>query len=944
MKRLLMLTLILALAFSFAFADEATQLLEKDKAAADGGGSGQMLLGRGGPDAFGYLWVDSDEGDGPDYSWIDISANGTEITPWPHGTVDDGYTDPIPMGMTFSYYGVDYSDVVVSTNGWISFVPQTSNYLSNAAIPNSALPNCIIAVEWDDLDGGTVGHCYYYYDAGENRFIVSWVGWPYYPDPTAPHSIQVILDTDDMSIVTQYGNGSTWQTDVTVGIENETGTDGLQVAYNTAYLRNDLALRYAVPQMGHDIGAGAFSGVPGSGQIGTPVTPQVTFRNWGTTTENSIPVRLTVNPGGYNNTQTISTLAPGATSTVTFAQFTPSAGGLYTFTGIAELPTDENRYNDTSRTAMAVYSLLYDFESGNGGFTADGDWQWGTPTSGPGSAYSGVNCWATNLSGNYTVSTTSHLIFSTHAGAAPAIAFAHWYDTEANYDGCNFAISTDGGGVWTVISPTTGYNGVANTANPLYPDSIFTGHGQQTWQIITFPLTAYANSDIMVRLAMGSDASIQYAGWYIDDMGFVDCQLTSANIGIVPTSVSGRATQGGTDQDTLTITNTGTAPLIVNITTQMNLAASGAPPSPVETRPDMEFNAERSGIDSPNDPPMTLDIVCPAGSLFGQDPTLPTDAWTFGTTDVEPNYLRYESLTGLAAEVLEIHFWGIDAVYSGGWAECDEDPADFQVVFYQDAGGTPGSPVATYNLTISGAPTGQSFSSFIQKEYVSALTPPVTLFGGWVSIQGSSTDGCWFLWQNSLTGDGSSLVFDGTNLTTDDFDLAVCMVGTVQTPWLSVNPTSLTVPPGGSAIAVVLMSAVDQEPGTLTGNVIVNSNDPDQSIITIPVTFVIDPLGVFDDAAGLPKEFALAQNYPNPFNPTTEIEFALPIRSHVSLQVFNLLGQKVKTLVESDMEAGYGSVIWDGTNDAGAQLSSGAYFYILRVEGNTLAKKMIMIK
>ena len=91
-----------------------------------------MVLGRGGPDSFGYEWVDSDEPDGPMFDWVDISTDGVEITPWPHGSVDDGYTDPIPMGMEFEFYGIVYTDITISTNGWISFLPATQSHLSNA--------------------------------------------------------------------------------------------------------------------------------------------------------------------------------------------------------------------------------------------------------------------------------------------------------------------------------------------------------------------------------------------------------------------------------------------------------------------------------------------------------------------------------------------------------------------------------------------------------------------------------------------------------------------------------------------------------------------------------------------------------------------------------------------------------------------------------------------
>jgi flagellar hook assembly protein FlgD len=101
---------------------------------------------------------------------------------------------------------------------------------------------------------------------------------------------------------------------------------------------------------------------------------------------------------------------------------------------------------------------------------------------------------------------------------------------------------------------------------------------------------------------------------------------------------------------------------------------------------------------------------------------------------------------------------------------------------------------------------------------------------------------------------------------------------------------------------------------------------------------------VEEDGIDLPIEFALGQNYPNPFNPTTEIEFDLPVRSVVNLQIFNVLGQKVRTLVDSEMDAGYQSVMWDGSDDSGLEVSSGTYFYILNAGNKTFTRKMTMLK
>ncbi|MEW5794839.1 MAG: T9SS type A sorting domain-containing protein [Candidatus Zixiibacteriota bacterium] len=88
-----------------------------------------------------------------------------------------------------------------------------------------------------------------------------------------------------------------------------------------------------------------------------------------------------------------------------------------------------------------------------------------------------------------------------------------------------------------------------------------------------------------------------------------------------------------------------------------------------------------------------------------------------------------------------------------------------------------------------------------------------------------------------------------------------------------------------------------------------------------------------------PATFALDQNYPNPFNPVTEIGFALPTADDVTLEVFNVLGQKVATLVDGRVEAGAHRVTWDGSDQ-----SSGVYFYRLTAGKQVLSKKMLLLK
>ena len=89
----------------------------------------------------------------------------------------------------------------------------------------------------------------------------------------------------------------------------------------------------------------------------------------------------------------------------------------------------------------------------------------------------------------------------------------------------------------------------------------------------------------------------------------------------------------------------------------------------------------------------------------------------------------------------------------------------------------------------------------------------------------------------------------------------------------------------------------------------------------------------------IPTSLTLAQNYPNPFNPSTTIDFELPATGHVNLDVFNMLGQKVSTLVNGQIEAGSHSIVFDAS-----ALPNGIYMYKLNAAGQSQIRKMILMK
>ena len=96
--------------------------------------------------------------------------------------------------------------------------------------------------------------------------------------------------------------------------------------------------------------------------------------------------------------------------------------------------------------------------------------------------------------------------------------------------------------------------------------------------------------------------------------------------------------------------------------------------------------------------------------------------------------------------------------------------------------------------------------------------------------------------------------------------------------------------------------------------------------------------------AQIPKEYILNQNYPNPFNPVTTLRYDLPEQNDVTITIYNMLGRKVKTLVNSTQDAGFKSVIWDATNYQGNPVSAGVYLYKIQAGEYISTKKMVLLK
>ena len=117
---------------------------------------------------------------------------------------------------------------------------------------------------------------------------------------------------------------------------------------------------------------------------------------------------------------------------------------------------------------------------------------------------------------------------------------------------------------------------------------------------------------------------------------------------------------------------------------------------------------------------------------------------------------------------------------------------------------------------------------------------------------------------------------------------------------------------------------------------IVGSNNNTSNVI------VVGTLAIDGDL--IPVEFALRQNYPNPFNPITTLRYDLPEQTHVNITVYDMLGRKVRTILNQQQDPGYKSIIWDATNDYGKPVSAGLYLYQIQAGEYIQTKKMVLLK
>jgi len=137
--------------------------------------------------------------------------------------------------------------------------------------------------------------------------------------------------------------------------------------------------------------------------------------------------------------------------------------------------------------------------------------------------------------------------------------------------------------------------------------------------------------------------------------------------------------------------------------------------------------------------------------------------------------------------------------------------------------------------------------------------------------------------------------------------------------------------PGNISIQLTTSNITGSDP---LGYLLVSSGDT----LSITLSTAIEANRV------VPTKFELSQNYPNPFNPTTEIRYEVPFRDIVSLNIYNLRGELIRSLMTGIHNPGYYSITWDAKNNQGVDIASGVYIYRLDTRNRSISKKMMLMR
>lgn len=777
----------------------------------------------GGPNGYGYAWIDSDTTSGPTYNWIEISTIGTRIqdtqwhSPGPN-TLDDGTAGPFPIGFSFPYNHSVFDSIYIGTNGLISFSDGDLTYdgyfYSHAHIPQMIFSNPLAAF-WNDLsldpNVGYGGGDIYYWTNSLDTFIVEYKNVKPYSDSVTSDNVtfQIILTKSDSCITFQYQSVvtlSTWfrnklvylDSSAVIGIQDQTKQAGLQYfngdetgPWFTCYdnlPHSDLAIKFEKTlQIDHNLLVSKspldeyFYGNTYCAsclfyyikEVGEPFDDNtVKVFNIGNRPESNFSVFCLISVlDSLGNPHTIdftSVLVPtlllsdDSTEVVFSNGWQPEARGFYLVTYGVAFSTDQFPSDDTTKGLLLAERTKF-----------RSNWAQTVPL------------------------------------CDGRIESGEW-DEAIRYDVSKFAAPTN----------------IAGMRAPYFDSLACFAYIKNNYDYLYFAFDVPKDTH---------DTQSDVAALYLDDNGdgWFEADSSEGNFYVY--------NRIDAESDTLYF--------MAHVSTQSCYTSRIYIEHGI---PDWEFAISK------NNGRQQFEIAIPRGT----DPK-----W-------ELNFIPGDTLRAALAYIDmadSLYLWGY--WYYGNY-----------VAYW------PAMSIFSWNPCKMG------------KIYLSQM--------GYY-IRGNVRD------NNGQPMKDSLVYLAGPETRTDTTDrygnfLFACL-------------------PEGSYY-------VYRDWPCHYYDIYLDHNI--SGINFVGCTDVAD----ISENEGIPKEYALFQNYPNPFNPQTSIQYDLPKETEVKLTIYNILGQKVKTLVDERQKAGHKQILWDGRNDKGKEVSSGIYFYLLKTPEFKNTKKMMLIK
>jgi len=811
------------------------------------------------------------------FFWNDISTVGT-VTP----LTDDQNVGPFDLGFNVTFYGNTFSSIRICSNGFLSFT-STSNSLSGMQIPNAAEPNNLIAFFWDDLNPSAGGTVYRYADPATHWFTVQFNNVPHY-SVGGPYTMQVIV-TDQGAIYMNYNTINPPNNGCTVGVENATGTMGIQVCYNGVgdflpHSSSSIAFWAGPPPQGDLDGYVYENAIPNDPIEGALV---VCGMDSGWTDANGHYHIVNILQGtydatasffGYNSeTETVEIVADSTTDQ-DFYLTQPLIIVDESSIEVA-LPVGEPHQETFNISNMGDGTLDFDIDVDINGRIA-------VRMHSPTPSSQNRTPVASNVASSGPQRSGSVGSFSPESDAAPVHAPYRPMGPEP--------FSTDEI-IWTVGAnmPTARYSGVSGT----YNGEVFIAQGRvsDASPYNTAVVEAYDYDGNSWRTNCASAPTARrmpaFGAMFEDEFLYV---------------------AGGRDNNSTTV---GTFE-IYNMATDSWTTGPQCSPRWAHGGAVLDGYVYIFGSDGSMTPNTSAQRYNIATSTWETLVNMPNgDGWVCGAAAAGKVYCIGGSSNSTAMREYDpaTNTWALKTPVPH--ARTYSTAVGANNLIYVVGGDGSGNRVDVYD------PATDTWTAETNSPG-NISWPQMGVAPGYIFVIGGTPQSTPVQYQNQ--------VWRG-------------QVGEPQEPWISVTPESGTVEPQESQLITVdfLMPDTAEVGDVYTADIIIENNTITPTI-TIPVTVNIVP-SVGDPGDILPLDYALYQNYPNPFNPTTLIRFDLRERSHVVLEIFNILGQKVATVVDRTMDAGHYTATFDAS-----KMASGVYFYRISANDFRDLKKMVLIR